>query len=349
MRSRLRDQSLRSSAATVLLCALLVGLFGGCGAADVQQRPTIDVFPLPADSNPVGITAGPDGNLWVCLHDAIAKVSMQGQITATFALDGIDPAGIVTGPDGNLWFTAVTDQGPDATVASGSRIGRITPAGVVTYFALPDPTSEPVGIVSGPDSSLWFTEIQGNWLGHITIQGAITEEAPLPTPNSQPDDIAVGPDGNLWFTEPGSNQIGRLTPEGTLAEFPLPTPSAYPSGITTGPDGNLWFTATGTGRESDHTGNKIGRMTVQGALTEYPLSTPNATPGGIVAGPDGNLWFTEIFSNKIGRITPQGGITELPLVSPNRFPSEITVGQDGNLWFTEGHPGDRIGRVRLKP
>jgi streptogramin lyase len=40
---------------------------------------------------------------------------------------GSGPEAITTGPDGNLWFTE----------AAGNRIGRITPAGVITEFPLP--------------------------------------------------------------------------------------------------------------------------------------------------------------------------------------------------------------------
>src|SRR5262249_10953894 len=57
------------------------------------------------------------------------------------------PEGITRGPDGNLWFAD----------ASADRIGRITPAGVVTDFAI-TPGSSPQEITAGPDGNLWFTE-----------------------------------------------------------------------------------------------------------------------------------------------------------------------------------------------
>src|SRR5215470_2879685 len=55
---------------------------------------------------------------------------------------------IVTGPDGNMWFT----------IRNRARIGRITPAGVITEFPLPDPLSSASEITPGPDGNLWFTE-----------------------------------------------------------------------------------------------------------------------------------------------------------------------------------------------
>ncbi|MGO9470062.1 MAG: hypothetical protein ACLQVF_38675, partial [Isosphaeraceae bacterium] len=76
----------------------------------------------------------------------------------------VKPDGITTGSDGNLWFTEN---------ASG-QIGRMTPAGVVTQFALPTvpppagspagtagTTPNPTAITAGPDGALWFTGIPG--------------------------------------------------------------------------------------------------------------------------------------------------------------------------------------------
>src|SRR5262252_6287005 len=51
------------------------------------------------------------------------------------------PQGITRGPDGNLWFTET----------STDRIGRITPAGVVTEFSAGiTPGSGPNEITAGP-------------------------------------------------------------------------------------------------------------------------------------------------------------------------------------------------------
>src|SRR5690349_17248812 len=64
---------------------------------------------------------------------------------------GSQPILITSGPDGNLWFT---EQGVN-------KIGRITPAGVITEFPLAA-SSGPSGITTGPDGNLWFTERSAN-------------------------------------------------------------------------------------------------------------------------------------------------------------------------------------------
>jgi streptogramin lyase len=296
---------------------------------------------LTANSEPFGITAGPDGNLWFteALGNRIGRITPAGVVTEFPALPtpNSEPAEITAGPDGNLWFTE----------ALGNRIGRITPAGVVTEFPpLPTANSGPLGITVGPDSNLWFTESLGNRIARITPAGVVTEFPPLAnTANSQPAEITAGPDGNLWFTEKFLNRIGRITPAGVVTEFPpLANALSEPFGITAGPDGNLWFTEQAAGFV---TPGRIGRITPAGAVTEFPpLPTPNSEPIEITAGPDGNLWFTETEANQIGRISPTGDLTEFGIPTSGGGPAGLTVGPDGNLWFTEEF-SSQIGEVIL--
>src|SRR5262249_52870363 len=80
-------------------------------------------------------------------------------------------------PDGNLWFT---EPRP-------SRIGRITPAGVITEFSAGlTPGFQPRGITAGPDGNLWFTEQFGlsGRVGRITPAGVITEFSAGITPGT---------------------------------------------------------------------------------------------------------------------------------------------------------------------
>jgi len=48
----------------------------------------------------------------------------------TITADISSPNDIVAGPDGNLWVTE--------PAINGNKIGRITPAGAITEFAIPD-------------------------------------------------------------------------------------------------------------------------------------------------------------------------------------------------------------------
>jgi virginiamycin B lyase len=264
-------------------------------ASRAETAVSIAEFPLPtADSFPLWIAAGPDGNLWFteyCFFDKcgpnnIGRITTDGVITEfSIPTAGSAPFAIAAGPDGNLWFTE-----------SVGNIGRITPAGDVTEFPLPA-SSVPLGICLGPDGALWFAENGANKIGRITPAGDITEFV-LPA-GVRPWTIASGPDGNLWFTELMGLNIGRITMDGVITEFPIPTPGmagreAY--WIAAGPDGALWFTENGNP-------SKIGRITTSGVITELTFPTASSFSEGICLGPGGDLWFAEFLGNNIGRIS----------------------------------------------
>ena len=307
----------------------LTGVTGGVGAGDLVANAAGSVAesPVTAGSNPIGIAAGPDGNLWFTesAGNKIGRTTTGGVVTEfPIPTAGSFPYGIAAGPDGNLWFTE----------GSGNKIGRITTAGVVTEYPI-GVASGPSAIAAGPDGNLWFTESGANRIGRITTVGVITEFT-IPTAGSNPIGIAAGPDGNLWFTESSGNKIGRITAAGVVTEFSIPTAASFPYGIAAGPDGKLWF--------AENAVNKIGRISIAGVVTEFPIPTANSRPERIASGLDGNLWFTENNANRIGRISTAGVVTEFPIPTGSSSPRGIGSGPDGNLWFVE-YFGFRIGRV----
>lgn len=310
------------------------------------------VLPSGAPYDLLGITAGPDGALWVTYSsketsgqaDGIARITPTGTVSR-FPLShpggrAAGPEGIASGPDGALWFTE----------AYASKIGRITTAGAITEFTLPASTI-PHSITAGPDGALWFTESGADKIGRITTAGVITEFA-LASPGSSPYSITSGPDGALWFTQSwgctiespcGKVAIGRITTAGAVTEFPSAVTAGYTAmSIVAGSDGALWFT------EETNTGyGQIGHITPPGSVKKYPIPTADhniPSPAGIAAGPDGALWFTEDSGDKIGRITTGGAITEFALPTPNSRPWAIAAGPDGALWFTELEAG-KVGRI----
>jgi virginiamycin B lyase len=186
------------------------------------------------------------------------------------------PNDLVAGPDGNMWFTESTDR--------GAVIGRITPAGKITKFALPDVSeqvNETFAIAAGRDGSLWFTDQLrggGPWtsrIGRITTAGNIHYFA-LPTPEVQADDIALGADGDMWFTAAGSNiqrpssasgaEIGRIAPDGHVKQFAV---TDEPNEIVRGKHNTMLFTSF-TAK-----GNRIGRITANGKISYIQLPSPN--------------------------------------------------------------------------
>ncbi|MCA1697069.1 MAG: hypothetical protein LC749_21425, partial [Actinobacteria bacterium] len=207
---------------------------------------------------------------------------------------------LTRGSDGNLWFT------------ERSGVGRLTPAGQVTDFVLPEGGSVS-RITAGPDGKLWFTEsVLRNEMDHPRIGtiDPLTEKITHYGLSSSawgcPEGITAGPDGNVWFIDLCRNRIGRITPAGVVTGFKVPNAWSL-ADITAGPDGNLWIT----------TADSIVKMTTTGVFTVFPIPLVDdpavfryAGAGEITLGPDGNLWFTEVSVNRIGRITPTGTITQ---------------------------------------
>jgi streptogramin lyase len=321
---------IRTHPRALLLVLLGVLLTAALPSAAVTS-PTITEFG--GGVGPLGLAAGPDGNLWFAENSGnkIGRMTPSGTLVEFSAGLSINawPAGIAVGPDGNLWFTEYVQN----------KIGRITPTGTITQFSAGvSAGSAPNGIVAGPDGNLWFTETAGNRIGRITTAGVVTEFSVGISPSKSPWGITVGGDGNLWFTEHVSGGgVARITTSGVVTEFGS---SGMPSGIAAGPDGNVWFA------ESANPGS-IARISPTGTLTEFSTGlTPGSGPRDIEAGRDGNLYFTAT-GGALGQITTSGVITQFTS-GLSGFPSEIAVGPDGNMWFTE-NADDKVGRLTVAP
>ena len=152
---------------TVIACGYLLSLSSATAWAKVG---TITEFPVTTSSSqPEGITAGPDGNLWFTegLGNKIGRITTSGVFTefplAPPGSPNSQPLGITAGPDGKLWFTE----------RLGDKIGHITPKqGKITEFPTPTTGSEPAGITAGPanTTNVWFTESLSNKIGEITTK-----------------------------------------------------------------------------------------------------------------------------------------------------------------------------------
>lgn len=299
-------------------------------------------FPIGANLQPEwALIVGPDGNLWTAgtvpsVDSEIVRITPAGKITKfpvptpDEAPPGTFSVGLMAaGPDGNVWFIERCWGEPDPSDGSKpcteNHLGRITPAGQITQFPLPDLTS----ITAGPDGNIWATQYDGS-IARVTPAGKITE-FPLPDTSIPAEGITSGPDGNLWFIQ--GNKLGHITPIGKISEVSMPGDPVGGSGFTAGHDGSLWFIK----------GAKVGRITSSGKITTYALPSDVRAVFGMAVGRDNNLWFTTCKTvdcsgkGELGRVTPAGTITEFPLPASIEQPTELVAGPDGNLWFIEGN------------
>ena len=177
------------------------------GPEDGLNHDPIDIieFAVPtANSNPVGITSGPDGNLWFVEEvGKIGKITTSGIFTEfTVPTANSLPVYITSGPDGNLWFTE----------SDGSKIGRIALDGSITDYPTPTANSRPWEITAGPDGNVWFIERAANKIGQVVINATHFRVAAPTTANAGTsfsitvtalngfNDTATGYRGTVYFT-----------------------------------------------------------------------------------------------------------------------------------------------------
>jgi virginiamycin B lyase len=252
-------------------------------------------------------------------------------------------AAITAGPDGNLWFTE-----------QSGRIGRITPAGVVTEFPAPAPL---LAIAAGPDGAVWFSETlpdAGAGLGSMTVGGAARGGLPIGPPDGSVLSLVSGPDGALWFTLLGAGpNVGRMTTAGAVTRFASTYGPSQPEQIAVGPDGALWYAEGGSFIEPEHPGagttfRGLVRITTAGAITPFALRARGVRPFDLTSGPGGALWFTAAGPvDQIGRLTTAGAYTLFDARVPrNRTIGSIVAGPDRNLWYAINH--GLVGRMTHK-
>ena len=99
------------------------------------------------------------------------------------------PSSVTLGSDGNIWLT---DR-------PANKVGRLTPDGAYTSFAIPTAKAIASGIILGPDGNAWFAEFgpTPNKIGRVTPDGVITEFS-LPAGKSRSTakpDLFVGLNG----------------------------------------------------------------------------------------------------------------------------------------------------------
>lgn len=270
-----------------------------------------------------------------------SEVTLGPTGTVTPGPAGAPVSRLAPGPDGNPW--GLSHVGPNPAVLD------VTPHGVVTVYAYPNPEVQLLALTPGNASE---------WL--LTNQGVDRLENGAPTHYELPGTlplheygrgIVAGPSESAWVTA-ADGAIDQIPYTGKASEhsseaLPLDPVRASPGPyrIAIGPDGALWYTEPNRGR--------IARRTLAGSVEEFqvpsltpPYDTANTPiPEGIVAGPEGQyMYFTDRGTNAIGRISMSGGITEYAVPgTTNVEPEDIAV-LGSELVFDE-HNSAAIGTI----
>jgi streptogramin lyase len=216
-----------------------------------------------------------------------------------------DALNLTLGPDGNVWFTETLpfDSSGNQIANSNKMIGRVTPSGVVTQFAVP-------------------TNFAGT--GSINTNTGTY--------------ITAGGDGNVWFVEASVGNVAKITPAGVVTEYPLGVGGGL-MGLALGGDGNIWVRSAVFSQAQNALVTTLSRVTPSGTVTNFANPTSNTgSDVELVLGPDGALWYPE--DQKIGRITITGTIQEFALPTPTvsgqpNFAFQLAFAPNGSGAFLE--------------
>jgi virginiamycin B lyase len=126
-------------------------------------------YPVPEMVFPLEIVAGPDGAFWFTDYGAgkIFRFSLAGEISS---VPLSTPNGITIGPDNTFWITELGYHvfEPISLPTIPARIANVTASGSVREFPVPDPLSEPAGIATADDGSVWFVQSAANSIVRFT-------------------------------------------------------------------------------------------------------------------------------------------------------------------------------------
>jgi virginiamycin B lyase len=134
---------------------------------------TYDISPNSWQNVPEDITLGGDGKLWFTQFNAVAQTIYEiSNVTTGGKITQYDTPNTNAGPgspilagDGNVWFSE----------AYAAHLARVTPAGKIKEFALPQGSapfpSAPYGLTTsgGTGLHIWFADYQNGRLGEFAI------------------------------------------------------------------------------------------------------------------------------------------------------------------------------------
>jgi streptogramin lyase len=311
------------------IVAVVAGTTALMGASSALAEPHVELH-----SKMEGVTAnsklvaGPDGNIWAAVTNAVARVTPDGTVLELTATDSDKigaPEGGIAAADGAIWVSQ-----PPVGVQS---ILKITPGDppTVESFAVTDIDAGSPAMTLGPDGNVW-----------VAINGKIVKFPPSEPTNStpytftglQPKCMAASPDGTLWVSDANNGgQLLNVKTDGTPAHDPYPT-GGVPQCLAAGANGKV------TVALPTNTPQQIGQLTPGGTLTTIDRPIP-ADPFGVAFGADGAFWVGMFAGNRLDRVTPDGQLTSLtgfPDV-PNEGPRQVTAGPNNTLWVTLEVPG----------
>lgn len=310
--------------AAIALTSVLAGLLG----VGVAGSPSVADDRVPASPAEVIRLEG----------DSTRPVAEGSGIYTAYAVPtsaaGLDK--IVTAPNGDMWFE----------MEDANKIGRITPAGVITEFGLGETTTgegKVQDLTVAPDGSIWVVYDTGWRALHVQPDLLSATSYSL---GSYPygDDVEMGPDGVPWITMSyDENGLARILPGvGALWAENAPPCDGL---LARAHDGGMWC-------EGGLNQLILSNADATGGMT-YPLPSRATDLRSLAAGPVGSLWFSRYSATwltapargDVGWIDQATGQTTIFDTGSRTGPTGLIQGPDGAMWFANHGVGKGIGHL----
>ncbi|HEX4108367.1 MAG TPA: hypothetical protein VHX88_09555 [Solirubrobacteraceae bacterium] len=252
---------------------------------------------------------------------ALAAAVVAAILPAAAGADAIPQSvsAIAAGSDGAIWFADPPD------------VGRITPAGAISEFALKAPSTLS-GLAAGPDGSEWLIGAS-DVLGRVTTAGTLTG-GPLPlAPGESITAWSAGPGGSLYLGMsggPSQPALERVTPAGAVQPI-APTVSAADdvADLAVGADGAVWFVASAPGSSVPYF---LGHVTPAGVVKTVPAFAAGIglLAASMAVDANGNLWMA-VNPSGIARVSATGALRRFRRVADV---DDVAAGPKGGAWFS---------------
>ena len=195
---------------------------------------------------------------------------------------------------------------------------------------LETPAVRPHGLDADREGNIWFTAIDGGYIGKLDpVTGDVDE---YQIPDSQvggPHTPLFDQKGMLWFTMNRDNRIGRINPKTRDVKI-VPTPSAGPYGIVVDSQG-VPFVAM---LRSEGRLASVDPESME--IREYPLNSPEARPRRIAVTSDNLIWYTDFARGYLGRLDPVTGKASEWLSPSGPRSNPYGIATVGNIvWYSE--------------
>jgi streptogramin lyase len=198
----------------------------------------------PALVRPVGITFGPDGNVYVAAGDTDHILRLNGATGAslgvfTHGATILSPRNVNFGPDGAFY---VADGFSNQILRFDGTTGQLDRV-FIEHSSLQGPTS----FTFGPDGNVYVVSVLTDRVLRFDGTTGALIGAFATTSLAQPHDVSFGPDGNLYVTNSGSTLIERFRADtgAHIDAFVHDAALIQPLGMAWGPDGNLYVANQG--------------------------------------------------------------------------------------------------------